>query len=71
MATSPRVREDMEYEHREGGGLTPEPQSEKLAKKATMKGEMIGRQHILSYIHWPEVLGSTCLFASSHGDDSG
>ena len=25
----------------------------------------------LSYIHWPEVLGSTCLFASSHGDDSG
>ena len=42
-----RMREDLEYEHPEtGGGLTPEPQSEKLAKKATMQGEMIGRQHI-------------------------
>lgn len=43
----PRMREDLEYEHPEtGGGLTPEPQSEKLAKKATMHREMIGRQQI-------------------------
>ena len=46
VAPAARMREDLEYEHLEGGGLTPEPQSEKLAKKATMHREMIGRQQI-------------------------